>query len=115
MRTFVGDPNRDADGDRLTALIEHAMGSDDYDPLDLGHFVITAVPASGGTRQCVVELRHDLRASDTVLEPLFSTDLVVWQTLSASAELDLGDGTIIRTYLCPAGVRGFVRLRATAL
>lgn len=115
MRAFVGDPNLDADGDRLTALIEHAMGSDDHDPLDLGYFVITAIPASGGTKRCVVELRHDLRASDTVLEPLFSIDLVIWQTLTASAEQNLGDGTIVRTYLCPASVRGFVRLRATAL
>ena len=113
MRSFGGDPHADVDGDRLTALIEHAMGSSDHDRLDLGHFVLTTVALGGGDLQGVVELRYDLRASDTELDPLFSANLVDWQVLTVIAEQDNGDGTVVRTYQCPAGNRGFVRLRAT--
>ena len=110
--TFSGDPAADNDGDDLPALVEHALGSSDGDPLDRGLFSMTTALA-GGTMQCTVELRYDLRAADTALEPMFSTDNQTWQALPLDSELyNDADGSVTRTYLCPPGLRGFVQLRA---
>ncbi|MEZ5299652.1 MAG: LamG-like jellyroll fold domain-containing protein, partial [Verrucomicrobiales bacterium] len=68
---FSGDPGADDDGDSLTALLEHALGTSDAEP--------TAAPwlASGG-EGFAVQITRRPNADDVRWEPETSSDLIVW-------------------------------------
>ena len=80
---FVGDPNRDDDGDGLTAYAEHALGTSDTDSssreglrVEVQQFEVEGQIADFLT----VTFPQDLRAEDVEVVPQVSADLIEWES-----------------------------------
>ncbi len=111
--SFAGtDPSADHDSDGLQAFLEHALGSDDTDPVSgPGLF------AAGRDGEFVTfTYRRNLSADDAAFLVETSADLVEW-TPDASlwSETPNGDGTSTVTFRAVAPIREneelFLRLR----
>jgi hypothetical protein len=117
---FSGDPDLDGDADRLTALMEHALGTSDAIPdpgagpaIGSGRFV----DGGGVARQYLtITYRRNLAADDVVFEVQVGADLEAWSALGTVlvSAVNHGDGFETVTYrsLTPlASVDiGFIRL-----
>ncbi len=121
---FVGDPGADQDLDRLSAFLEHALGSDDSDPNsgpERYHASVEILEIEGVAAEFLLfSYRRNLAADDVIHVVDISQDLLTWNSGTGFAEfvseVHLGDGTTLVTYrsampLPGAGQELFMRLR----
>ena len=108
---FTGDPDADNDGDGLSALLEHALGSSDAitnsNTAELFHLA---------TEPFALTLQQNLAADDIVWTIEESIDLASWAPIgtflkTVTDKLD-GTATVRFTSLLTAGPRRFWRARA---
>jgi hypothetical protein len=126
---LAGSPTADEDRDGAGKLLEHALGTSDADPTDLGgsiSFGIQSLKVDGviDDYMTITHLRN-LSADDTTLLPEGSYDLRTWFGGEANfpivSETNRGDGTslVTRRTLLPvvgwAGRNIYLRLRARAV
>ncbi|MBB21640.1 MAG: hypothetical protein CMN04_01935 [Roseibacillus sp.] len=114
-QTFEGaDPLDDSDQDGLPAFLEHALGSDNLNPLS-GPELLSAGSPDG---TLTFTFQRKLAADDVLFTVEVSRDLILWTNETALVSETAGsDGTSIVTYTptFEAGndSRLFMRLRAT--
>lgn len=115
---FSGDPTADSDGDRLSALLEYALGTDDassgsgWDAWSVGEL--------GGA--AVFSYQENTAAADITYTVETSTDGIIWVDaaglgLAEVSRVTNGDGTETVSMSLPSLISGepdrFFRLRAT--
>ena len=111
---FAGDPAADLDEDRLSALLEHALGTSDAVPFDGEAYTISLVEGVPS-----LTLQTNLAADDVLLELEASLDLLTWEPADGFFDLasrtNNGDGsaTLVFEPAGPTVERLFVRVRAT--
>jgi len=116
---FTGGVDEDEDGDGITALVEHALGSNDRDPS-------SGPDRLGASRSAGKVLFHhtrNLRSENTRIVLQYSNDLSAWQTDPGDGSICLlsdrvhnRDGTETLVWCLPPALEArFVRLRVTAL
>lgn len=98
---LVGDPSRDDDGDGLSALVEHFLGTSDLDAgqgHDQYNVGMITLP-SDGLSYPVLNVRYLVGADDVIPSAIWSQDLQAWSELPADIVLEShvmnGDGTAI--------------------
>ena len=103
--TLVGSPTDDDDHDGFNKLLEHALGTNDSDPTDLGgsfSIGIQSLKVSGAFNDYMtITYRRNLSADDVALLPEGSVDLRTWFGGEANfplvSEVNQGDGTTLVT------------------
>ncbi len=119
-QTFGGDPDADADGDGLSALLEHALGSvkGDDGPSPESQPVLGSFLFGNPTvTDLTLTFRRNLAAEDVTISIERSTDLIGWSPVAAEliSALPNGDGTETVTYRLHSQVasraREFIRLK----
>ena len=112
---FAGIPGADADGDRLTAWAEYALGTSDADA-SAGSGALQANAAANGTLN--VSFRRNLRAEDVTYLIETSVNLSNWSAPAIPpvllSQVENADGTVTETWevpVSPAPAGTFARLR----
>lgn len=105
--TFTGDPNDDLDLDGLSALVEYALGTND------NTFDSSPLTLSDGS----VSFRRNLAGDDISLIVETSTDLITWETNTATLikQINNNDGTLTEDWTLPSSSRLFVRIQVSLL
>lgn len=116
-RTFLaGDPARDPDGDRLPALLEHALGTSNLVSDSLADYLTWNPDPATGTELLLV---FSLAAQNVMVDIEYSDDLVLWQTVTSDPEFDehLTGGRVRYRWLLPAPQPSerYFRIRATVV
>ena len=122
VASFVGDASADDDGDGLSALVEHFLGTSDQDSSqgnDRYSVGVMTLP-SDGLEYPVMEVRYNVGADDVMPSSLWSQDLQAWSDLPADIVLEShtmhGDGTatyVWRSTRSTAISPQFFRLKVT--
>ncbi len=124
---LVGDPDADDDQDHFNKLLEHALGSSDFNPADTNETFRTSLATlkvdDVFDDYLTITHRRNLAADDVVIIPELSVDLVTWLSGEANlifvSETHQGDGTSLVTYRTAfpqnpaADSRVFLRLRVS--
>lgn len=110
---LAGNPLADADQDGTPAVVEHALGTSDNDPLSGPGSVTTQITGDG---MFTLTFPRRLAADDFRLVVESSSDLAQWGEASFLSSRPIGPGLVEETWgvpLEPAGAR-FVRLSLMA-
>jgi len=90
--SFTGDPNADLDSDGMSALLEHALGTDDTVPTRPDEIYELTGPPNNLT----FLVQRNLGVDDAIVTLQTSTDLQIWISADALLELsneeNLGNG-----------------------
>ncbi len=124
---FTGDPSENLDDDDLSAFIEFALGTSDTDGTDTTSAITASVaPHTVGMNTddyLTLIVQKNLLAHNIVdFQAEVSTELVIWSgppSVVFVSETENGDGTATLVWRSAipmsAGIREFIRLRATQL
>ncbi len=109
---FVGEPTLDADGDRLPALLEYALGTQDDDPTSGPGAIVAHLQPTG---ESTLTFLREVGADDVLVWAESSPDLLEWQPARKTASHPDGLGRLAETWSAadPGQSALFLRVRVS--
>lgn len=109
---FAGEPTLDADGDRLPALLEYALGTRDDDPTSGPGALVADLHPTG---ESTLTFRREVGADDVLIWVESSPDLLEWQPARKTASHPDGLGRLVETWSAadPGQSALFLRVRVS--